>query len=122
MDGGPVDERRRREPRAHRFQTVDSTQTIEQPSPFAGWRSVDGLSPERGGLLRVKGGARSSDLEIYFERNGNNAADMPSGHSSLASDPAVTTMGARRAKEEGIATRQRRNIELASIPATERNV
>lgn len=43
VDGGPVDERRRREPRAHRFQAVESTSVVEQPSPFAGWRSVGGL-------------------------------------------------------------------------------
>jgi len=116
VDGGPVDERRRREPRAHRFQAVESTLAFEQPSPFAGWRSVGSLSSERSGLLWVKGDARSSDLEIYFERNRNNVIDMPDGHSSLVSDPAAMTEGARRAKEEGTATHHVGTIELASTP------
>lgn len=89
---------------------------FEQPSPFAGWRSVESLSSERSGLLWVKDDARSSDLEIHFERNGNNVIDMPDGHSSLVSDPAVMTKGARRANEEGIATRHVGTIELASTP------
>jgi hypothetical protein len=109
VDGGPVGERRRREPRAHRFQMVEGTQIIEQPSSFAGWRSVGGLQvPKRDGLPWVKGGAKSSDFEIHFERIGNNAADMPSGHSSLASDPTVVTLGVQRAKEEGTAARHSR--------------
>jgi hypothetical protein len=71
-------------------------------------------------LSWVKGGARSFDLEIYFERNRNNAADMPSGHSSLASDPTTMTLGVQRAKEEGTAARHRRNdFELASTFGTE---
>lgn len=34
--GGPVDERRGSDPRAHRFQAVESTLAVEQLSPFAG--------------------------------------------------------------------------------------
>jgi len=34
--GGPVDERSGREPRAHRFQAVESTSAAKQLSPFAG--------------------------------------------------------------------------------------
>lgn len=36
MVGGPVDERSGREPRAHRFQAVESTSAAKQLSPFAG--------------------------------------------------------------------------------------
>jgi hypothetical protein len=111
VDGGPVDERRRREPRAHRFQAVEGTQIIEQPSSFAGGRSVEDLR-----LPRVKGDSRcKKHLEDRFERNDH--ADTPDGHSSLASALVVTTLGVRRVKEEGTAARHAGDIELASAPA-----
>lgn len=54
-------------------------------------------------------------LEGRFERNDH--ADTPDGHSSLASALVVTTLGVRRAKEEGTAARHAGDIELASAPA-----
>jgi len=98
----------------HRFQAVESTSVVEQPSPFAGWRSVDSL-----GRCESKG-ARDFGLEDPRRKTRiPTQPTLPSGHSSLASDLAVMTGGARRAKEEGIATRHRRNLELVSNPATE---
>lgn len=87
VDGGPVDERRRREPRAHRFQAAESTSVVEQPSSFAGWRSVASL------------GCYGSKVA---ERFVSPTTDKPSRHFSSESDPVVTTRGARREKRRGL--------------------
>jgi hypothetical protein len=79
VDGGPVDERRRREPRAHRFQAVESTLIIRQPSPFAGWRSAGGLVPKRNAVAVGLSLNENRWHEIIliskfrFERNGRAA-------------------------------------------------
>lgn len=97
---------------------VESTLIAEQPSTFAGGRSVGGLSSPRrsaplkkgSGSLRVEGSTsslpsqRRAASKFRIARYWN-ASRQPNGHSSLVSDLVVMTEGARRAKEEGIATR-----------------
>jgi hypothetical protein len=102
VNGGPVDERRRREPRARRFQSVESTSVVEQPSSFAGWRSVGSL-----------GRCGSKVAERFVSPT----TDKPSRHFSSASDPTVTTRGARREKRRGLHHVVAGDIELASAPA-----
>lgn len=92
---------------------VESTLIIEQPFTFAGGRSVEGLSsprrsapPKKGsGSLRVEGSTSPFRVSKFRIARYWNASRQPNGHSSLASDLVVMTKGARRAKEEGIATR-----------------
>lgn len=87
VNGGPVDERRRREPRAHRFQSVESTSVVEQPSSFAGWRSVGGL-----------GCCGSKVTERFVSR----ITDSVQQTLQLCWDPAAMTGGARREKRRGL--------------------
>jgi len=87
VNGGPVDERRRREPRAHRFQAAESTSVVEQPSSFAGWRSVGSL-----------GCCGSKVAERFVSRT----TDKPNRHFSSVSDPTAMTGGARREKRRGL--------------------
>lgn len=59
-------------------------------------------------------------LEGRFERDDH--ADMPDGHSSLASALVVTTLGVRRAKEVGTAARSRRRHRASLGSSTASNV
>jgi hypothetical protein len=81
--GGPVDERRGSDPRAHRFQAVKSTSAVEQLSPFAGKdgtsmasslsrferagrvdRWVENVNADTGNRLRITEFGRALQLRI----------------------------------------------------------
>lgn len=110
VGGGPVDERRRSNPRAHRFQAVESTSGAEQPSPFAGRRTVGVLapslrgrgSPERGRSRRFKSSARARSSRC---RKSGRALQLRSGSAAM-------TGGARREKRRGLHHAQRRPPSL----------
>lgn len=77
--------------------------------------SREGVASRISGCHESKAFEMQKHLEGRFERNDH--ADMPDGHSSLASALVVTTLGVRRAKEVGTAARHAGDIELASAPA-----
>lgn len=114
--GGPVDERRGSDPRAHRFQAVESTSAVEQLSPFAGkdgtstassrpgeklpgrWvGAVENVNADTGNRLRITefGRAlqlrirnRADDDEVFGERKRKGSRHATS-HAELASATAL---------------------------------
>lgn len=111
VDGESVGERSRRKPRAHRFQMVEGTQAVEQPSSFAGWRSVGGL-----GCRGPRSNPRACRARVYGLRDlTSQEAGLTRRHTRWALQLHTGSHGndkksARRAKEEGIAERHRWKI------------
>jgi hypothetical protein len=85
-----------------RLRAVESTSAVEQPSSFAGWRSVGSLG---------RCGSKAD------ESLGSRTTDTPGRHFSSASDSAAMTRGARREKRRGLHHVVCRGIEPASPPA-----
>jgi len=120
VDGGPVDERRRREPRAHRFQAVEGTQVSEQPSSFAGGRSVDNLWS-----LRVKGDfevQQTSRRSLRKKRSRRHAGWALQPHIGSRSDDIGCPKGERGGDCSTLCRRHRASLGSSTVSnARERN-